>query len=328
MTTVAAGSRPRALSTDHPSGAPRRSRLFALLGLAGGIGLVFTLFTLSGGSYTLLLGRLRSADAGPLVFAAFGALALTALQSLRWWIAVRNVAPVTLWQACRGRAIGNLFNAFLPARGGDLVRARYVGALSGTSTARILGTQVVDLCGDKFGWLGAFAIVCLMGTPPRALLLAVLPMSAAALFLTAAVALMGSGIGRQRGWLWVRALRAGFDPETWKRLLLLELVVGPLPWLWEALVVLVSARAVGLHLGPVEAFGVLTAFNLAMAVPTPGNVGTMEGGGAVALVQFGAAPETALAFMVLYHLVQIVPNSCAGALVLLEGVLLPAAAEP
>jgi uncharacterized membrane protein YbhN (UPF0104 family) len=105
-------------------------------------------------------------------------------------------------------------------------------------------------------------------------------------------------------------------------------LVGPLPWIWEAVVILVSSRAVGLHLGPVEAFGVLTAFNLAMALPTPGNIGTMEGGGTIALVQLGAQPETALAFMLLYHLVQMVPNACAGILVLLAGMPAPAAPEP
>lgn len=330
MTALAAtatqGDGPRARSSAAPAG----SRLFALLGLAGGLTFAFTLWNVSGGSYSLLIGHLRSAQTGPLVFAAFGALVLTALQSLRWWVAVRAVAPVTLWQAIRGRAMGNLFNALLPARGGDLVRARYVGALSGAPTARILGTQIVDLCGDKFGWLVAFGVVCLAGEPPAALRLALLPMAGALVLLAAAVALMGSGLGRSNAklWKWVHSLRDGFDRESWKRLLLLEVVVGPLPWMWEALVVLVSARAVGLHLGPAEAFGVLTAFNLAMAVPTPGNVGTMEGGGALALVQLGAAPETAFAFMVLYHLVQIVPNTCAGALVLLQSVLLPEPAEP
>jgi uncharacterized membrane protein YbhN (UPF0104 family) len=104
--------------------------------------------------------------------------------------------------------------------------------------------------------------------------------------------------------------------------------VGPLPWIWEALVIVVSSRAVGLHLGPVEAFCVLTTFNLAMVLPAPGNVGTMEGGGTLALVQLGAPPETALAFMLLYHLVQMVPNACAGAMVLLLGLAAPAATEP
>lgn len=325
VATTTAGDRPR----DRPIAAPGRSRLLALFGLVCGMAVAFTLWNVSGGNYRLLVGHLRSARTGPLVFAAVGALVLTLLQSLRWWVAVRAVAPVTLWQACRGRALGNLFNALLPARGGDLVRARYVGGLSGTSTARILGTQIVDVCGDKFGWLVAFGLVCLAGEPPAALRLALLPMAAALSLLAAGIALMGSGVGRSnvKVWKWVHSLREGFDRESWKRLLLLEVVVGPLPWMWEALVILVSARAVGLDLRPAEAFCVLTAFNLAMAVPTPGNVGTMEAGGALALVELGAAPESAFAFMVLYHLVQIVPNTCAGALVLLQAALLPEPAE-
>src|SRR5206468_11437145 len=69
-----------------------------------------------------------------------------------------------------------------------------------------------------------------------------------------------------------------------------------------------------------QAFAVLTAFNVATAVPSPGNAGSFEAGGTLALIAFGVPKEPALAFIFLYHLTQVVPGFVGGVLVLvLEG---------
>ena len=59
---------------------------------------------------------------------------------------------------------------------------------------------------------------------------------------------------------------------------------------------------------------------VATAVPSPGNAGSFEAGGTLALIAFGIPKETALAFMFLYHLTQVVPGFMGGVLVLvMEG---------
>ena len=69
-----------------------------------------------------------------------------------------------------------------------------------------------------------------------------------------------------------------------------------------------------------QAFAALTAFNVATAVPSPGNAGSFEAGGTLALAAFGVPKETALAFIFLYHLTQVVPGFVGGVLVLvMEG---------
>src|SRR2546428_10293702 len=52
------------------------------------------------------------------------------------------------------------------------------------------------------------------------------------------------------------------------------------------------------------------------AVPSPGNGGSFEAGGTLALAASGVPKETALAFIFLYHLTQIVPGFVGGVLVL------------
>jgi uncharacterized membrane protein YbhN (UPF0104 family) len=102
-----------------------------------------------------------------------------------------------------------------------------------------------------------------------------------------------------------------------------ETAISPLPWLWETFVIAVAGHALGLSLTPMQAFATLTAFNIATAVPSPGNAGSFEAGGTLALAAFGIDKGTALAFIFLYHLTQVVPGFLGGILILvLDGELL------
>ena len=167
--------------------------------------------------------------------------------------------------------------------------------------------------------MAAFPVLCLLGAPPAWLFRALLVIGGAVIGVGAVLALMGSGLWR-RGPAWLTNLRDGFAANHWKRLLVVETLIAPLPWLWETLVIVVAGHALGLALTPMQAFAVLTAFNVATAVPSPGNAGSFEAGGTLALIAFGVPKETALAFIFLYHLTQVVPGFVGGVLVLvLEG---------
>ena len=64
------------------------------------------------------------------------------------------------------------------------------------------------------------------------------------------------------------------------------------------------------------AFSVLIGFNVAMVVPSPGAVGTVEAGGTAALVFFGVDQSRALAFMFVYHFTQLLPGIASGVAIL------------
>jgi uncharacterized membrane protein YbhN (UPF0104 family) len=129
--------------------------------------------------------------------------------------------------------------------------------------------------------------------------------------------LMASGLWRGASApAFVTNLREGFAANHWRRLLFVETAVAPLPWLWETFVIALAGHALGLSLTPMQAFATLTAFNIATAVPSPGNAGSFEAGGTLALAAFGVDKGLALAFIFLYHLTQIVPGFLGGVLVL------------
>jgi glycosyltransferase 2 family protein len=317
----------RRSSSLQPRERVRRAWLRVVLGLCAGVGLAAAMMVYFGISHRELMRDLQQVVVWPLLVAAAGSLVLLALQTLRWWMVMRPVLSLSYSQAYRALAVGYLFNVLLPARAGDLLRVQYLGNRTGVSRAKLLGTEIVDFCSDKWGWVAAFPIVCLLGAPPPAWLFRALALLSGCVLLAAFIlALMGSRLGRTTpagaawGPEWLRNLRDGFAVQQWKRLAWLETLIAPLPWLWETGIIWVAVKSIGFSLSPMQAFAVLTAFNLAMVVPSPANIGAFESGGTVALIQFQVPNAAALAFIFLYHLSQVIPSMAAGALVLiLEG---------
>jgi len=300
--------------------------LRAGLGLCGGLIVAIALKLYLGVSNQAVVDRLWTAAPWPLAFACAGGLVLLALQTLRWWIVMRPLVSLSYGQAYRAMAVGFFFNVLLPARGGDLLRVQYLGKRTGISRAKLIGTEIVDFWSDKWGWVASFPIVCLLGTPPAWLYKALLLLGSVVVGVAALLGMMGSGLLRARtdgttwGPAWLLNLRDGFAVNHWRRLLVVETLIAPLPWLWETFVICVASRALGLELTLMQSFAVLTAFNIATAVPSPGNAGSFESGGTLALLQFNVPSDTALAFIFLYHLTQVVPGVITGVLVLvLEG---------
>jgi uncharacterized membrane protein YbhN (UPF0104 family) len=288
-----------------------RAAIGLLIGLTAAAAVGFWL----GISHQDVTASLHSARLSPLMFAAFGALVLLGLQSLRWWTVMRPVLRLGYWHAYKAMQVGFFLNVILPARGGDLLRVQYLGRRTGVSRAKLLGTEVVDFWSDKWGWVAALPVVCLIEPPPPWLYNALLPFGATVVGVGLLLALMGSGRWR-RGPAWLTSLRDGFAANSWKQLLIVETIIAPLPRLWETFVILVAGHALGLKLTVMQAFAALTAFNLASIFPSPGNAGSFEAGGTLALVAFGTPKETALAFMFLYHLTQVLPGFVGGIQVL------------
>jgi uncharacterized membrane protein YbhN (UPF0104 family) len=85
-------------------------------------------------------------------------------------------------------------------------------------------------------------------------------------------------------------------------------------WALEVPVIALSMKAVGLRLPLAATFLVLLAVNLALAFPfaPPGNMGTLEIGATLALVEFRVAKAQALAFALCYHFLQVIPIGILG----------------
>jgi hypothetical protein len=116
-------------------------------------------------------------------------------------------------------------------------------------------------------------------------------------------------------WNVLTRARHGLSATGDPRALAGSLLASSASWMVEIVVVLFAFEAMGFHLPWPAAVAVLIGVNVALAMPfaPPGNAGTLEAGATVGLVSFGVPKEQALAFALLYHLLQIVPIGILGA---------------
>jgi glycosyltransferase 2 family protein len=304
----------------------------ATLGLAGGVALVGAFAWRLDVHPRLVLEHARGISPWVVAGCVGSGFVVLALQALRWHLVMAPLLGLRYVQACRALLVGVMFNAFLPARGGDLLRVQYLGRLTGKSRATILGTEFVDRWLDWWGWFPVLFVLAAVTDLPRWVFTAV-ALFGGALFVSAAVMLAAA----RRGYTpradsrlahAYRSFRVGVDAFASRRTLIIALAVAPLPWLWEAGMIAVAGRAFHVHLSYATAFSVMVGFNAATIVPSPGGVGSLEAGGTAALAILGVDHSAALAFMLVYHATQLVPAVVAGLLILVAERLPVAAVRP
>jgi hypothetical protein len=278
------------------------------------------------------VGAVRHAMArvrpGWLFAAAAANLLAVLLQAVRWRALVRPLAPsVTLGSTFKALVVGNAVSLAVPARAGELARIQWFAVRTGLPRASILGSVGLDFLVNAAtlavglllaplilpvpSWLrGAVAIVALLIVGAVFALRALRPAAGAA-----PSRLATSGPLRRLGSVLARA-RHGLAATGNARALAGSFLAAVGSWIVEANVIALALRAMGIHLPWPAAVAVLIGVNVALAVPfaPPGNAGTLEAGATIGLVGFGVSKDEALAFALVYHLLQIVPIAILGAL--------------
>lgn len=313
---------PVEVAADPEAPAASRAKL-VLRGLAGmvvAIGVAALAGYLAGVNPREVLGSLAGVPLWAILACAASPFVMIAFQALRWHGIMGPMLGLRYGQAYRAQAVGVMFNAIIPFRGGDLLRVQYLGRRTGKSRAAILGTEIVDRWLDFWGWIPVILVLSVISDVPRWVFYAV--GAFAALLITWAIAMLtltrrgyvpkpGSKFGEV-----YQSLQGGIQAFRQRRTWMLAAFVAPLPWLWEALVVSQTTRAFGVHIGVTQAACTIVGWNLSMVIPSPGAVGTMEAAGAAVMVLFGADKAQAVAFMIVYHLAQLLPGVIMGVLIL------------
>jgi uncharacterized protein (TIRG00374 family) len=301
---------------------PSRARLVVrgVLGATAGLGVAGLVAYFTDVKPDKVAASFTGVPAWAILACVVSGFVMLALQSLRWHAVMKPLLGLTFGQAYRAQLIGYMFNVILWGRGGDLLRVQYLGRRTGKSRATILGTEVVDRWLDFWGWMPTMLILAATGDVPSWIWKAV------ALFggllggwAITMLVLSGRGYTPREGSRFAAvyaSFRTGVDAFRSRRTILIALFIAPLAWLWEAGFIHFVTPAFGIHVDLTRAFCVLVGFNLAMVVPSPGAIGTEEAGGVKAFAFFGVDPSRALAFMIVYHLAQMIPGVVAGVAVL------------
>jgi uncharacterized protein (TIRG00374 family) len=281
---------------------------------------------------------LRGLDAGhvwrALVVAHPGWVALASLlnltavllQAVRWLALIRPMSgTVTLGSAFKSAIVGTAVSMVVPARAGELARVQWLARRTGLPRASIFGSIVLDYLMNAAGMMLGLGLLSLFLPIPvwirRGASFILLVFVIGALLVFAAhpdashPARLSRWIPARLAGILARA-RHGLTATRHPRALSMSLGASLAAWALEIVVIAITLRAVGLRLPVSAAFVVLLAVNLALALPfaPPGNVGTLEVGAALALVGFGVPKEQAVAFGIVYHVLQVVPIGVLGLL--------------
>ena len=275
-----------------------------------------------------LVGRALT-TAQPRWIAAAAALNLLAVgfQAARWRALIRPLSSrATLAASFQAMMVGFASSIVLPARAGELARMHFLSRRTGLPRTSVLSSIVLDHLVDAAGLLLAAALLPLVIAVPlwvRPGALAALALFAAGTVLVFAVRPRAGEAGAAGGSLPVRTLagllanaRLGLAALGRPRALALSFGAALASWAIEGNVTAVSLKAVGLPMSYSTALLVLLAVNLALAFPIapPGNIGTVEVGATLALVGLGVPKEQALAFGIVYHVLQVAPIGLLGIL--------------
>lgn len=294
----------------------------ALVGLAVGlpISAAFLWLAVRGADLAVVRRTLEEAEAALVALAVVAMAGVYGFQAVRWRKIARS-RHVGLARFYEMVVSGVACNNVLPARLGDLLRARWLGLEARMPAGRGLGTVVLDRGCD----LAALFILLLVGLASVASsewLVRIAVGAGAALVGLGAVVLFARGYtgryerGRRSRGLLRRVLRDTVEalaepigrrrPAVW-----IALSLGA--WTMWALGAMLVARSLGIELALVDAMFVAAVMNLGVAIPSsPGFVGTYEWLGVASLGLLGIASEEALAFAIVLHACWYVPTTLAG----------------
>jgi uncharacterized membrane protein YbhN (UPF0104 family) len=290
---------------------PRRRVAVALArGLVGVAAVAFVAHHLS---WREVWGALRKARVALLVaVVAINGLMLT-LRAARLQVLL-SPARASLGSLFRAVVASSALNNVFPLRAGDVARLYMLESCAGIEKSAAMAIAVVEKLLEVVV-LAALALVATCFAPNQSW---VLGTGAAALGVAVAslVVLRRMADGRRLpGFLRAAAARIAPGMAVLRSSEATAETLGAslAAWSCEIAMIILCARAIDLHVPLVLAVVVLLGINLAMAVPAlPANAGTFESAAAVVLVFARVAKPKAVAFALLYHLVQVVPVTLAG----------------
>jgi len=300
------------------SGVERRVLVGLLVGLP--VSAAFLWLAVRNADLDAVRRTLADADARFVILAVATFACMYAFQAVRWRRVARSPQvgfPRFYEMVLSGLACNNV----LPARLGDLLRARWLGLEARMPAGRGFGTVVLDR-GCDVAALFIFLLAGLGAVASPKWLVAIAVVSGAtllglimAVFLARRYTSRRQRERRSRGLVRV-LLRDAAEalaepigrsrPAGW-----IALSVGA--WTMWAVAAMLVARSLDVELGLVDAIFVAAVLNLGVAIPSsPGFVGTYEWLGVASLGLLGLASEDALAFTVLLHATWYIPTTLAG----------------
>lgn len=252
------------------------------------------------------------------------------IRAVRWQVLLNPIKRISVGRLFAVVAIGYMANDVLPARLGEVVRAYVLKERDGVSRLSSLATIAVERMFDAATML-AFVGIASLAMPFND--------EVAAIFRVAGIAFIGAFVVlfvfasypdlAQK----IAAFMLGFLPERLRdkgRRPVDKILVGlaslqrvgsfatilglsVLAWLFEAIMYLLIGIGFGLDITPIGYLLTTGVINLGTMVPSsPGYIGTFEALGVLSLGFLGADSQQALSYVVVLHIVLLLPITLVG----------------
>ncbi|MFH1755833.1 MAG: lysylphosphatidylglycerol synthase transmembrane domain-containing protein [Candidatus Latescibacterota bacterium] len=252
------------------------------------------------------------------------------IRAYRWKYILLPVKRIATWSLFSSTMIGMMANNILPVRIGELLRVYAIGRSESISVSASFATIVYERLVDVFGLLVLLWLMLLRSEGPAWLQRAgfvILAVNAALLVFLILLERYKDIIGK----LWQRLGRplpdkarrkvgdiiesfsGGLRTLRDKNVILPIIGTSVLIWLAPILRVYICFLALDLQLPLFAAISVLVLTTIGSMIPSaPGYIGTTQYACVISLGLFGIGNGEALAYSVLLHLTQIVPNVIVG----------------
>ncbi|HTJ46840.1 MAG TPA: lysylphosphatidylglycerol synthase transmembrane domain-containing protein [Kofleriaceae bacterium] len=255
----------------------------------------------------------------PIIVAAVINFGLLACKAVAWHVMLGPEHVVPIRRLFRYTITAFAASVIVPARGGEVLRIVLLKRNDGVPATRSTAVALAEKLLDGLSMLIIMApLPWLLPDLPPSVSWWIGGLSAIALAILIGLRI---AVGRVTSQGWLGRLISGMAVLKRPRRFVGTLAMLTTLWLLDVVMVKLVAYSVDIPLGWPGALLVLFTLNLAIALPsTPGQVGALELGAVAGLKILGVSKESAIAFGLLYHALQVVPLLAVG--LILDGKML------
>lgn len=247
----------------------------------------------------------------PIIIGNFGVITIKAA---RWKVLFKPVKKVRLATMFEVMTIGYMANNVLPARMGEGVRVHLLGKNADVSRVTTSTSLIADWIVEGISFLILAALLIIVTDVPY-WMKSGLTIFLLVTFILYTLAFVSSF--RNTNNVFLKKLQKGLRPLRNPKIITTAIGISVLSWIAQGLLVYMTQLAFGIQLPVWSILIVLISVNLAIALPSaPSHLGTFEFACVLAYTYMGLDKNMALLLGVSYHLLQIVPVTLVGGILL------------
>lgn len=288
-------------------------RLSQLAGI--GIGVVAIYFSVKNINSDELRYSIASMHAWFLIPIIVVNFVVTAFKAWRWQLMVRPIKRVGFIKIYKILTIGFMANNILPARLGEVLRIHLLGKDAEISFVSTTASLVADRMLEAISFLMIAALLILFSDVPKWLHYG-LTITLLITVIAYTLALIYSGRNLKNGFL--TRFQGGIRALSHWKIFSAGLLASFVSWFLQLVMVYMTQLAFNVHLPIWGTLLVIISVNMAIAAPgAPAHLGTFEFACVLAYAYLGVDKSLGLLIGATYHLLQVIPTTIAGGLIML-----------